>query len=41
MPTASIPHGVLIRTAVGQTLKLDHLWAALGLVGAVYFAFRK
>lgn len=27
--------------AMGQTLKLDHLWAALCLVGAVYFAFRK
>ena len=23
-----------------QTLRLDHLWAALCLVGAVYFAFR-
>ena len=27
--------------AMGQTLKLDHLWAALCLAGAVYFAFRK
>lgn len=27
--------------AMGQTLKLDHLWAGLCLVGAVYFAFRK
>jgi uncharacterized protein (DUF486 family) len=27
--------------AMGQTLKLDHLWSALCLVGAVYFAFRK
>ena len=26
---------------MGQTLKLDHLWAALCLVGAVYFTFRK
>ena len=25
---------------MGQPLKLDHLWAALCLVGAVYFAFR-
>ncbi|HEX3928908.1 MAG TPA: DMT family protein [Gemmatimonadales bacterium] len=25
---------------MGATLKLDHLWAALCLVGAVYFAFR-
>ena len=24
-----------------QQLKLDHLWAALCLVGAVYFVFRK
>ena len=23
-----------------QSLRLDHLWAALCLVGAVYFAFR-
>ena len=23
-----------------QPLKLDHLWSALCLVGAVYFAFR-
>jgi uncharacterized protein len=27
--------------AMGQTLKLDYLWAALCLVGAVYFTFRK
>ncbi|MGH7593251.1 MAG: DMT family protein [Gemmatimonadales bacterium] len=26
---------------MGQTFKLDHLWAALCLVGAVYFTFRK
>ena len=26
---------------MGQQLKLDHLWAALCLVGAVYFMFRK
>ena len=26
---------------MGATLKLDHLWAALCLVGAVYFAFRR
>ena len=25
---------------MGQALKLDHLWAALCLVGAVYFTFR-
>jgi uncharacterized protein (DUF486 family) len=25
---------------MGQPLKLDHLWAGLCLVGAVYFAFR-
>ena len=25
---------------MGQSLKLDHLWAALCLLGAVYFAFR-
>jgi uncharacterized protein (DUF486 family) len=25
---------------MGQPLKLDHLWAALCLVGAVYFVFR-
>ena len=25
---------------MGQPLKLDHLWAAPCLVGAVYFAFR-
>jgi uncharacterized protein (DUF486 family) len=26
---------------MGASLKLDHLWAALCLVGAVYFTFRK
>ncbi len=25
---------------MGQSLKLDHLWAALCLMGAVYFVFR-
>jgi uncharacterized protein (DUF486 family) len=25
---------------MGQTIKLDYLWAALCLVGAVYFVFR-
>jgi len=25
---------------MGQTLRLNHLWAALCLVGAVFFAFR-
>lgn len=32
------PFAVLV---MGQTLKLNHLWAGLCLVGAVYFAFRK
>ncbi len=28
------------RLYMGQSLKLDYLWAALCLLGAVYFAFR-
>lgn len=32
-----VPFAVLF---MGQTFKLDHLWAALCLMGAVYFAFR-
>jgi len=32
-----VPFAVLY---MGQTLRLNHLWAALCLVGAVWFAFR-
>ena len=33
-----VPFAVLY---MKQSLRLDHLWAALCLVGAVYFVFRK
>jgi hypothetical protein len=35
--TVFVPFAVLV---LGQPLKLDYLWAALCMVGAVYFVFR-
>ena len=38
MPVVFAPFAVLY---MKQSLRLDHLWAALCLVGAVCFAFRQ
>jgi len=40
VPGNRIGHTVLSIAYLKQPLELDYLWAALCLVGAVYFAFR-